>query len=532
MTHILALEKVSPAGIEALRAVPGFEIQELYQDDPEAVRSALATAEALIVRSKTKVTGAFLEQAPQLKVIGRPGTGVDNVDVKAATARGIVVMNTPAGNSISAAEHALGLMFALLRKIPMANNSMKDGKWEKSKFMGAELYNKVLGVVGLGKIGSEVAKRAQGFKVRILVYDPFVSEDAARDQNVTLVSKEELFAQSDIISLHTPLTQETRKMINATSIAGMKNGAYIVNAARGDLIDEKAFVEALKSGKLAGAALDVFTGEPKPNPELIALPNVIATPHIAASTFEAQEKVGYDIALQIRDFFQEGVVRNAVNFPSVSQTEYRGIAPYLDLGKKLGALLTQLSQGRMQEIEVRYFGELKDMNTHLICTYILAGALQPVMAEPVTPVNALQTSKDRGIHFVESSSGSPRNYSSLISVKLITDKGREWAEGTVIHHSLPRLVSLYGIGIDAPLSGDMLVIRNEDTPGVIGGVGTILGKNKINIANFAYGRKEETHEAIGVANVDSAIPKAVLEEIRALQQISKASIVSVTGLNE
>ncbi len=527
MTRILVLEEVSRAGIEALRAVPGFEIQELYRDDPDAIRASLAEADALIVRSKTKVTAKFLEQAPLLKIIGRPGTGVDNVDVNAATGRGIIVMNTPAGNSISAAEHTIGLMFALLRKIPPADASMKHGKWEKSEFMGAELYDKVLGIVGLGKIGSEVALRAQSFKVKVLAFDPYVSEETARDQNVTLVSLEQLLGQSDIITLHTPLNPATRNLINSETLSLVKNGAFLINAARGELVDEQALIAALTTGHLGGAALDVFIGEPKPNPELVTLPNVVATPHIAASTIEAQEKVGYDIALQIRDFFRDGAVRNAVNFPSVSLSEYRSLAPFLDLGKRLGSFVTQLSQGRMQEIEVRYFGELTEMNTHLICTHILAGALQPIMAEAVRPVNAVQTLKQRGIHFVESSSTGERNYSSLISIKLKTDHGEEWAEGTVMHKKFLRLVSINGIEIEAPLNGDMLIIRNCDTPGVIGRVGTILGNSQINIATFALGRKEENLEAVGVVNVDSPIPEEVLHEIRDLPQILSAYLVSV-----
>lgn len=526
MTRILILEEISPAGLEAMRSVPGFEVQELYQDDPARLRVALETADALIVRSKTRVTADFLRQSSNLKAIGRPGTGVDNVDVAAATARGIVVMNTPAGNSVSVAEHTMGLVLALLRRIPAADSSMKQGNWDRRKFMGTELSDKVLGIIGLGKVGMEVVRRAQSFKMHILVCDPFVSAEAARDVSVTLVPLEELLTKSDIVSLHVPLTPATRRLVNAGNIALMKNGAYLVNAARGDLVDESALLEALWSGKLAGAALDVFIGEPKPNPELVALPNVIATPHIGASTLEAQEKVGYDIALQIRDYFRDGIVRNAVNFPSVSLAEYRAIAPYLHLGEKLGAFVSQTSEGRLQEVAVRYFGELNEVNTHLICSSILVGVLKPVM-EGVTLVNAVQTAKDRGIHFLESRSTRERSYGSLISVKLKTDRGEEWVEGTVMHQNHLHIISLYGIDIDAPLQGDMLVIRNSDTPGVIGRVGSILGENQINIANFALGRSEETHEAVGVVNVDSAIPGSVIEAIGKLVQVRRARVVRV-----
>jgi D-3-phosphoglycerate dehydrogenase / 2-oxoglutarate reductase len=527
MTEILVLEEVSPAGLEALRAEPRFHVTELYGDDRKAIEQALATAEALIVRSKTKVTCEFMELAPALKVIGRAGTGVDNIDVPGATRRGIVVMNTPAGNSISAAEHALGLMMSLLRKIPQADSSVKSGRWERGKFMGSELHGKVLGVVGLGKIGTEVVRRAQAFKTRILVFDPFVSDSVARDMGVKLVSFEELLRESEIVTLHAPLTQTTRKLINAETLALMRDGAFLVNAARGDLVDEAALVTALKSGKLAGAALDVYTGEPKPNPELISLPNTVTTPHIGASTVEAQEKVGLDLALQVKDYFVDGIVRNAVNFPSISLADYQQIAPFLELGQKLGAFASQLSTGRMEELSVRYYGELTELNTHLICSSILVGVLGPILTDRVTLVNALTTAKERGIHFQETRSTRVRSYNNLISVKLKTDAGEQWVEGTVLHKNHLHLVSLYGIDVDAPLTGDMLVMVNVDTPGVIGRVGTLLGDHSINIANFALGRSDDSREAVGIVNVDSEIPVDLLRDIQALPQVKLARVARV-----
>ncbi len=527
MTAILVLEEISPAGIDALKAEAGFEVIELYGDDPKAVQRALATAEALVVRSKTKVTDAFMEAAPMLRVIGRAGTGVDNIDVPAATRRGLIVMNTPAGNSISAAEHTMGLMLALLRKIAQADGSVKGGRWERQKFMGTELHGKVLGVVGLGKIGTEVVKRAQGFKTHVLVFDPFVSDSVARDLGVKLVSLEDLLRQSEIVTLHAPLNPSTRKLINAEALALMKPGSFLINAARGDLVDEGALVDALKSGRLGGAALDVYAGEPKPNPELIALPNTVTTPHIGASTVEAQEKVGVDLALQVRDYFVGGIVRNAVNFPSVSLSEYQTIAPYLELGQRLGSFASQLSNGRMEEVGVRYYGELTELNTPLICSSILVGVLKPILSERVTLVNALTTAKERGIHFLETRSTRERSYSNLISVKLKTDAGEQWVEGTVLHKNHLHLVSLNGIDVDAPLSGDMLIICNLDTPGVIGRVGTILGDHAINIANFALGRSEQAKEAVGVVNVDSEIPVGLLREIQALPQVRAARVARV-----
>ncbi len=527
MTRIVALEQVSPAGLDLLRGVEGFEVIEIYQDDTSRIREALTRADALLVRSKTKVTEVLLDQAPALRAIGRPGTGVDNIDMAAATRRGIVVMNTPAGNSVSAAEHTFGLMLALLRRIPQANSSLKEGKWDRSRFTGIEVDGKVLGVVGFGKIGMEVVRRALAFKMQVLVYDPYVPENLVLEQGIRLVSFDELLAKSDLLTLHAPVTPASRQMINSEAIARMKDGAWLVNAARGDLVDEEALLAALKGGKLAGAALDVFVGEPKPNPELVALANVVATPHLGASTVEAQEKVGYDIAVQIRDYFCDGVVNNAVNFPSVSLSEYRRLAPFLELGERLGSFASQIAEGRPQEITVRYYGELTEINTHLICSSILVGALKPVLTERITLVNALETARERAIHFVESRSTRERSFNNLISVKLMTDQGELWVEGTVLHRNRLHIVSLQGIDVDAPLLGHMLVVWNEDTPGVIGRVGTILGDNSINIANFALGRREDAHEAVGLVNVDSEIPAEVIQQIRFLRPVRRAAVVSL-----
>ena len=527
MTRIVALERVSAAGLDALRSVPGFDVLELYDDDPARVREALATADALLVRSKTRVTADLLDQALALKVIGRPGTGVDNIDLAAATRRGVVVMNTPAGNSVSAAEHTMGLLLALLRKIPQANLSLRQGKWERHRFTGTELNGKKLGIVGYGKIGTEVAKRALCFKAEVLVFDPFVSETLAREQSIRLVDLDDLLKESDIVTLHAPVTAATRNLINAGTIARMKDGAFLVNAARGDLVDEEALAAALRSGKLAGAAVDVFVKEPDPNTELVGLPNVVATPHLGASTVEAQEKVGYEIALQVRDYFVDGIVRNAVNFPSVSLAEYRSIAPFLELGEKLGSFAGQLAEGRIHEISVRYYGELTGINTHLICSSIVVGALRPVLTERVTLVNALETARERGIHFLESRSSRERSFNNLISVKVATDRDQWWVEGTVHHRKHLHVVSLQGIDVDAPLGGHMLILSNEDTPGVIGRVGTILGDNGVNIASFALGRGEDSREAVGIVNVDSEVATGVLERLRSLPAVRRAALVKV-----
>ncbi len=527
MTKILVLDEIPAAGLELLRSEKIFEVQQVSPDASEAIRQALPAAEVLIVRSKTAVTGDFLDQAPALKIIGRSGTGVDNIDLAAATRRGIIVMNAPVANSTSAAEHTIGLMLSLVRRIPQANASVREGKWERQKFLGVELYEKTLGVVGYGRVGIEVVKRALSFKMQILVYDPFVSDVVAQELNIRLVKFEELLSQSDIVTLHVPLTAATKKLIDFRALVLMKQGAYLINSARGELVDEAALLSALKSGKLAGAALDVFADEPHPNQELVTLPNVVATPHIGAATVEAHEKVGIDIAVQIRDYFKDGIIRNAVNFPSISLAEHRKIAPYLELGARLGGFLSQSLRGRMYEASICYYGELADMDTHLICPSILVGMLKPILTERITPVNALETAKERGIRVLESRSSDQRSYNNLISVRLRTDQAEKVVEGTVLHRNRLHLVSLSGIDVDAPLAGDMLILRNTDTPGVIGRVGTILGDSGLNIANFALGRSEGTHEAIGVVNVDSEIPAQVLDALRALPQVLEAHVVRV-----
>ncbi len=527
MAKILVLDEIPAAGLEMLKAERGFEVHDAFGAVPEEIAEALRVAEVLIIRSKTHVTAELLEQAPSLKIIARSGTGVDNIDLAAATHRGVIVMNTPVGNTISAAEHTMGLMLALLRRIPQANKSLTEGKWNRQEFVGTELNEKTLGVIGFGRIGTEVVKRARGFGMRILVCDPYVSDVLAREIDIRLVKLEDLLAQSDIITLHVPLTEATRKLIDFRALVLMKPGAYLVNTARGELVDETALLSALKSGKVAGAALDVFAGEPKPNAELVSMPNVVATPHIAASTIEAREKVGSDLALQIREYLQDGIARNAVNFPSISIAEHRKIAPFRELGTRLAGFLSQSLPGRMREVSICYYGELGEMDTHLICSSTLVGMLRPILSERVSAVNALETAKERGIRVLESRSSDRRNYSNLISVRLKTDCADGLVEGTVLNSDRLRLVSLHGIDVDAPLAGDMLILRNTDTPGVIGRVGTILGDNGVNIASFALGRSEKPREAIGVVNIDSEIPAAALEELRGLPQILEAHVVRV-----
>jgi len=525
---ILVSDKLSQQGIDLLRKEKDWQVDVKTDLTPAQLIEEIGKYHALLVRSNTKVTPAVLQAAHNLKVVGRAGTGVDNVNLEAATKKGVVVMNTPGGNSISVAEHAMGLMLALARFVPQASASTREGKWEKKKFTGTELKDKTLGVIGLGKIGMEVVRRAKAFQMNILVYDPFVSDRVAKDLNVRLVSLDELFPDSDFITLHVPLVEATRHMINAQSLAKMKSGVRLVNTARGELINEAELAVSLTSGKVAAAALDVFSQEPPAadNP-LTKLPNVIVTPHIAASTFEAQEIVGVEIAEQVRAFLKEGIIRNAVNFPSVTFEEYQKLGPFLKLGESLGSFISQIGEGRMEEVGIRYYGETVDLNTNLVANAIILGILKPILSEEVNIINARKVLEERGILLVESRSNRVRSYSNLISVKLKTGDQEEWIEGTILSQDNTRLVSVDGITVEAPLHGTILFIRNNDTPGVIGQIGTLLGNNNINIANFALGRSEGNHHAVGVVNVDSAIGETVLQQIRGCSSIRFARVVQL-----
>jgi D-3-phosphoglycerate dehydrogenase len=516
-----------PASAVELLAAEGWEVDAASGRSPDQLARDLHDADALVVRSATRVTADLITAASRLRVIARAGTGVDNVDVGAASARGIVVMNAPGANSVSVAELALGLMLSLARHVPAADAAMKQGKWEKKKFVGEELRDKTLGLAGLGRIGQEVARRARAFGMRVIAHDPFISEHVAEDLGVELVDMDAVFAQADYVSLHLPSTPATRDFLNARRLANAKKGIRIVNTARGDLVDERALADAIESGQVAGAALDVFETEPPPDRRLQTLPQVVATPHIAASTREAQELVGVETATALRDFLRDGVIRNAVNFPSVSPEEFARLQPYITLGERLGAVVSQMNEGRTERLGVRYYGELANRRNDLVVNAVLVGLLRPILSSGVSPVNARAIASDRGLEIVESHSTRPRNYTSLISVKLHASTGDTWAEGAVFDRTAPRLVLLDGIPIEAPLEGTMLVLCNNDQPGVIGEVGTILGRHGVNIANFALGR--EGHRAVGVVNIDETAPlrTSVLEEIRSVRAIQSVRVVRV-----
>jgi D-3-phosphoglycerate dehydrogenase len=524
--NIVVADDLPASAIDLLRA-EGWNVDARTGRSPDQLAADVAEADALVVRSATKVTAAIIEAAPRLRAIARAGTGVDNVDVTAASARGIVVMNAPGANSVSVAELAVGLILALARHLPAADAAMKQGKWEKKKFLGEEIRGKTLGLVGLGRIGQEVARRAAAFGMTVVAHDPFISQEVARDFAAELVSMDDLFARADYVSLHMPSTAQTRNLVNAERLAKAKRGIRIINTARGDLVDESSLADAIESGRVAGAAVDVFVKEPTVDHRLQSLPQVIATPHIAASTREGQELVGVETAAALRDFLKDGVIRNAVNFPTVPAEEFRRLQPFVDLGERLGTFVAQMNDHRPTSVGIRFYGELAASHTDMIVNAVLAGLLRPILESGVTLVNARSIAASRGLEVEESRSERPRNYTSLISVKLRSEQGDRWVEGAVFERTTPRLVLVDGIAVEAPLEGTMIVMCNDDTPGVIGKIGTILGKHGVNIANFALGR--EADRAVGVVIVDETepIPAAVLDELRGVSAIREARIVRV-----
>jgi D-3-phosphoglycerate dehydrogenase len=534
---IVVADDLPASALDLLKAEAGWEVDARSRRDPAALARDLAEADALLVRSATKVDLALLAAAPRLRIVARAGTGVDNVDVDAASARGILVVNAPGANSISVAEHTCALMLALARSIPAADRAMKDGRWDKKRFLGTELRGKTLGVAGLGRIGQEVARRARAFGMRVIAHDPYISKDLAASLGVELMSLDDMCASADYLTLHLPSTPETKHLFDAARLSRCKPGVRLVNTARGELIDEAALREAIANQTVAAAALDVFEQEPPTDWSLARLPQVVATPHIAASTEEAQELVGLETAVTVRDFLRDGVVRNAVNFPSVHPDELQRLQPWIRLADRLGGLVSQLGTARIEALGVRYYGTLAESRgVDVLAASAAAGVLRPILSSGVSIVNGRSAARERGIDIIESRSSRARHFTSLVSVKLHTDAGERWVEGTVFEPNSLRLVSVRGVNVEAPLGGTMLIIANDDLPGVIGEVGTILGRHRINIANFALGRGEGG--AIGVVNIDEEPPERgpdgpdrtegvdrAVEEIRRMSAIREAWVV-------
>jgi D-3-phosphoglycerate dehydrogenase len=523
---IVLAEKVSPATLAVFQAEPGWEV--LTHDQlPNGLEAELLDADGLVVRSAVKATDELMEHAPKLRVIGRAGVGVDNIDAVAATRRGVVVMNTPGANAIAVAELTLTLMLAMGRKLVTANASMHAGKWEKKSLQGTELRAKTLGILGLGRIGMEVAKRARGFGMEIIGVDPFVPAAVAREAGIVLVSLDELFARADYLTLHVGLTPQTQGVINAKSIAKMKKGVRIVNCARGELVEEAALIEGLKSGQVGGAALDVFAKEPLKDSAYYGLENLILTPHIAGSTAEAQEAVGIQIARQVVDYLKLGVVQNAVNLPSLSHEEYVVLSPYIDLAGRLGSFLAQAGKSGIETIDLIYSGKLGDAKTELVRNSAIAGLLEG--HESVNRINASQVAAERGIRVHEEKEESHRGgAASTLTIVMHTPTGTSRATGTVIHGVQPRLLAFDTIDIETPLSGNLLVCRNLDVPGVIGKIGTTLGEHGVNIANFALGREHrgvKPVKALALVQVDAPVSDVAIEALLQIEALLEARLV-------
>jgi D-3-phosphoglycerate dehydrogenase len=513
--NILVAEPLSPAGIELLKSQKDWNI---IVSSPKEYAQHLAQADALVVRSAVQVTPEVLAKAPNLRVIGRAGVGVDNVDLDAATAAGVLVMNTPGGNAVSVAEHALAVMLAMARHIAPANASTRSGKWEKKKFLGSELRGKTLGIAGLGSIGREVVKRARAFEMRIVARDPYVTSQIAHDLGVELVSLDDLYGMSDYITLHVSLTPETERMLSRDAFAKMKTGVRIVNIARGELIDDEALREAIASGKVAGAALDVFSTEPPPPAyPLFALEPVIATPHIGGSTEEAQEIVGVRIAEQVVEYLNNGVAINAVNMPALSPEQYRALGPFIAVAERLGVFAAHIASGNPKAVRLTYLGRIADTNTHLLRNAGVAGVLKRSLGQRANLVNAMQIASQRGWNVGEHHDRRSVHTDS-VRLELETDLGLTVVEGAVLLDR-PRLLQVDGIYCEATLAGHLVFMKNYDVPGVIGHVGTVLGKNQINIANFSLGRRDEpAHpgeplEAVAVVSTDTCVPEKVLAQL-------------------
>jgi len=521
MPKVLIADKLSPAALAIFkeRGVDADVKTGLSKDELLAI---VADYDGIAIRSATKITADVIKAATKLKVVGRAGIGVDNVDIPAATAAGVIVMNTPFGNSITTAEHAIALMMALARELPAANASTHAGKWEKNRFMGVELYGKTLGLIGAGNIGSIVADRAKGLKMKVVAYDPFLSPERARDLGVEKVELNDLLSRADFITLHTPLTNETRNIISADAINRMKKGVRIVNCARGGLIDEAALKIALDSGHVAGAALDVFEEEPAKSNVLFGNENVVATPHLGASTSEAQENVALQVAEQISDYLLTGAIVNALNMPSISAEEAQKVRPWIALAEKLGAFAGQLTSTSLQAVEILYEGSAAALNTRALTQAALAGLLKPALAH-VNMVNAPVVAKERGIKISETRRDRQGVYEGFIRITVVAEGVTRSVAGTVFADGRPRLIQVKEINLDAEFGPHMLYVTNEDKPGFIGRLGTVLGEAKVNIASFALGRSQPGADAIALVEVDHEIDEKVLAAIRKLPLVKQAN---------
>lgn len=525
---ILVSDKLSPKGVEIFEKAGTIEVEVKTKLSPEELKAIIGGYEGLVVRSATKVKADIIEAADKLKVIGRAGSGLDNIDVQAASKKGIVVMNTPGGNTITTAEHAISMMLALSRKIPQATASMKSKKWEKSKFMGVEIYNKTLGVIGIGRVGSVVADRARGLKMNVLAYDPFLSPEAAEKLGVELVSLNELLGRSDYITIHVPKTSETANLVNKELFSKMKDGVLLINCARGGIVNEKDLYDAIKGGKVAGAALDVFDKEPPDtdNP-LLDLDEVICTPHLGASTEEAQEKVAVAIAEQMVDYLLHGTIMNAANAPSVDSEILATIKPYLNLAERLGSFQGQVISGGLEQVSIEYSGEVAALQLAPVTVSLLKGLLYSILKEDVNYVNAPVIAKERGIKVVESTTSKSEDFISLITLRVKTSKEERLVAGTIFGKSDPWIVQIDQFRIEAVPDKYMLLFHTYDRPGVIGNIGTSLGKHEINISRMQFGREKIEGKSLLVLSTDEPVSKEFIEQMMGLPNIISVNSIEI-----
>lgn len=524
--RVLISDSLSPAAVQIFR-MRGVDVdfEPSLGKDKDKLAAAIGAYDGLAIRSATRVTAEILAEAARLRVVGRAGIGVDNVDIPAATARGVIVMNTPFGNSVTTAEHAIAMMMALAREIPAADASTQAGKWEKNRFMGVEITGKTLGVIGCGNIGAIVAERAMGLKMRVIAFDPYLTEERAETLGVEKTDLDDLLARADVITLHTPLTAQTRNILSAEALARTRKGVRIVNCARGGLIDEAALRKALDDGHVAGAALDVFAVEPATENPLFGHPHVVCTPHLGAATTEAQEKVALQIAEQMSDYLTRGAISNAVNFPSISAEEAPRLKPFVALAEKLGLLVGQIARSGLEKLSIIFEGAIAQQKTKPISAAALSGVLRPIL-EDVNPISAPVIARERGIATEEVTRDAESDYESLVTLVATTAEGEIRVAGTVFHDGKPRIIRIGDIGVDAEFSPSMIYTQNEDKPGFIGQFAGALGAAEVNIATFALGRDRPGGCAVALVAIDGELPEAALAAIRALPGVKQATTLN------
>jgi D-3-phosphoglycerate dehydrogenase len=525
---ILISDSLSKEAVDILQKEKDLKVDVNTKLTPDELKKVIKDYDGLLVRSSTKVTKDVINSADKLKIIGRAGVGLDNVDIDAASKKGVIVVNTPGGNTISTAEHTFSMMLALSRSIPQADLSMKKGEWERKKFMGVELYGKTLGIVGLGRIGTEVAKRALSFDMKVVAYDPYLSFEKAKDLGIESVDLESLLKQSDYITVHTPLTEDTKHVISDKQFEIMKKGVRVINCARGGIIDEAALMKAIESGKVSGAALDVYEEEPPvKDSKLLKSDKLVLTPHLGASTEEAQVNVAIDIANTARDILLGRCIRNAVNMPCVDPEVFKVIEPYLKLSEKTGSIITQIVEGHIKKVKIRYVGDILKYDLTSFTVSVMKGMLTPILQETVNFVNALVIAKERGINVVESKTAEIQDFASLIVVEVETEKAKSLVAGTLFTKTDPKIVKVNEFWVDSVPEGNMLFVFNKDVPGIIGEIGTIFGNNNINIASVSFGRDVKGGNAVSVWNVDSDVPKKVLDDIKKAKNIQEVKLAKL-----